>query len=197
MESIERPRNVLTELQQRPVEDAQACQRGLAAPFGLCCLNVRADGNIGMMIRSACTLGAEEVIICGRRHFDARFSVGAEHYVPISYWPDALKVTIDHNQNATCRYDPDEFLSACVKGRWTPVFIEQGPESKDIRAIQWPERPLLVMGNESTGIPQDFMDAIGGTIATIPQWSVLRSMNVAAAATIAMWEVRNKAPKSI
>jgi tRNA(Leu) C34 or U34 (ribose-2'-O)-methylase TrmL len=59
------------------------------------------------------------------------------------------------------------------------------------------EKPLLVMGNESTGIPRDFMRKVcsampDACVISIPQWSVLRSLNIASAATIAMWELRSK-----
>ena len=89
---------------------------------------------------------------------------------------------------------------------WTPVFVEQG--GIDIRTVHWPRpdcsaspaRPLLVMGNESSGIPRDFMDTVmrenkDAIKVSIPQWSVLRSMNVAMAAGIAMWEVRKSREK--
>ena len=199
-------RNVWTELQNRPIELGQAIQRSLSGSFGLCCMNVRSEGNIGMMIRNACIMGADEVIVCGRKKYDARFTVGADHYIPVNFWPAPLRVSIDHKADATCTYDPAAFLECCALGNWTPVFIEQG--GIDIRTVPWASiassassaRPLLVMGNESSGIPRDFMDTVmcenkDAIKVSIPQWSVLRSMNVAMAAGIAMWEVRKSREK--
>ena len=92
-------------------------------------------------------------------------------------------------------YDASKFALHCTQDEYTPVFIEQG--GTDIREICWKSihKPLLIMGNESNGIPSSFIKDVKQMlpetkVVSIPQWSVLRSMNVSVAATIALWEVR-------
>jgi tRNA(Leu) C34 or U34 (ribose-2'-O)-methylase TrmL len=56
---------------------------------------------------------------------------------------------------------------------------------------------MLIMGNESSGIPEWVINKVKELLpetitVSIPQYSVLRSMNVAMAANIVMYEIRNK-----
>jgi hypothetical protein len=73
---------------------------------------------------------------------------------------------------------------------FTLVFLEQG--GTDINEVRWNtvENPLLILGNETTGIPKDFIkQSVNCIFVSIPQHSVMRSMNVAMAASIAIWEI--------
>jgi len=200
--------NVWTELQNHTVECSQKFQKAFCTntQYAICMFNIQLSGNIGMAMRSACAMGFEKFIICGRHHYDKRFTVGAHNYIDVVYWDDPIKVTINtlsgknketQEFNEVITYNPEEFIANCKTHNYTPVFIEQG--GNDIRDSQWKliEKPLLVMGNESTGIPRDFMRKVCASIPdacviSIPQWSVLRSLNIASAATIAMWELRSK-----
>lgn len=199
MESDSRPLNVRSEYQNYDNKTLKIIQNQLTKNFSICLFNIRTSGNIGMTIRSACLLGCREVIICGRKKFDARFSVGSEHYIDLIYWDTPLRVTIfnknPYESQEILDYDPLEFVKMC--GQRTPVFLEQG--GKDIRDVSWKliENPLLIIGNESCGIPKDFIETVKKLITdtqlvTIPQYSVMRSMNVAVAASIAMWEITCK-----
>ena len=189
--------NVWSELQTASTEVCQRIQRSLTRPYGVCMFNIRTGGNVGMVVRSACLMGFSDVIICGRRHYDKRFTVGSHNYIKITHWEDPVHVDITtvspgrYLENVD--YDPESFSKMCNQDGWTPIFIEQGGE--DIREPTWKhiEKPLLVFGNESIGIPKSFMNKVPGSrILTIPQWSVIRSMNIANAASIAMWELRRK-----
>ena len=87
MENVEkvdpRPLNVRSEYQSFSRERLKKIQKSLSKNFSILLFNVRTSGNVGMTIRSACLLGCNEVIICGRKKFDARFSVGSEHYLSL------------------------------------------------------------------------------------------------------------------
>lgn len=194
--------NVWTELQDKSVLDCQNMQKYISNDnYGICMFNIRLSGNIGMSLRSACTMGFGHFIVCGRNHYDKRFTVGAHNYITSHYWEEPVKVTIttikpdEYSEDVV--YSPSDFSKNCQEANWTPVFIEQGGE--DIRLENWKlmKRPLLVFGNESIGIPRSFMKEVKNAIPetrilSIPQWSVLRSMNVANAASIAMWELNRK-----
>jgi tRNA G18 (ribose-2'-O)-methylase SpoU len=201
--------NVWNELQDAnvPVHICKKLQQGLSADFGICMLNINLSANIGMTVRTACVLGCRNFIICGRKQYDKRFTVGAHHYIPVTYWESPLHVKIhcipqtNHQEyEEILEYDATKFAMHCAQDEYTPVFIEQGGE--DIREICWKSihKPLLIMGNESNGIPQFFIKDVkhkvpGTKVVSIPQWSVLRSMNVSVAATIALWEVRKHLAK--
>jgi len=192
----ERPINVRTEFQDFNQVLLKKIQNSLSKKYSILLFNIRTNGNIAMTIRTACLLGCKEVIICGRKHYDRRFTTGSHNYIPISYWNTPLKVSIKCLNSIETEeivyYNPVEFVKMC--GDRTPIFIEQG--GKDIRNVSWKllENPLLIVGNESDGIPSFFIKTVKRLIPetiviSIPQFSVMRSLNVSVAASIAMWEV--------
>ena len=215
--------NVWNELQGKPVETLKYVQKLFTKDqnYGICMFNIQLSGNIGMTIRTACLMGFDKFIICGRHHYDKRFNVGAHNYIDIVYWDSPIHVTISiigtknisqipqipppvpkvQQYKETIDYYPEMFITQCKNENWTPIFIEQG--GSDIRDPLWKyiEKPLLVLGNESLGIPADFMKTVcaaipNARIISIPQWSILRSLNIANAATIAMWELRSRSGSS-
>jgi len=157
-------------------------------PFRVCALNVEGDLNIGMMARTASILGVEKFYIFGRRKVDARSFVGAQNYLPIE------KVA---GLNKDGNLSLEMFKELVKKDNLLPVFIEQGGIAlengvvfkKDVLSDKI---PCLVFGNEASGIPMEFMKHwFGGKpsiIVSLPQLGVLRSLNVAATASIVMWE---------
>ena len=191
--------NVKTELQNLDTSICQQIQKSMCKNFSVCLFNVRTSGNIGMIIRSACILGCKQVFLCGRKRYDRRFTVGSENYIPVIYHEDPLTVTINCVKGTIpteyveiLDYSPDDFISMCENQ--TPVFIEQnGTDIRDVCFKSIPN-PILIFGNESFGIPADFIKIIKKripqtSVVSIPQYSVLRSMNVSMAASIAIWEV--------
>lgn len=191
-----RPLNVRTEYQDFSQEKLKKIQKGISKNFSILLFNIRTSGNLGMTIRSACLMGCKQVIVCGRKKYDARFAVGSEHYIPLVFWETPLRVTINclspGKFEEILEYSPQEFVKLC--GNLTPVFLEQG--GQDIQTVKWQtiENPLIIVGNESCGIPMDFIKTVkrllpGTVVTSIPQCSVMRSFNVSIAASIAMWEI--------
>jgi len=193
---MERPLNVRSEYQHFSVHSIQDIQKSLTNGVSVLLFNIRTDGNVGMILRQACCMGFSDIILCGRRHYDKRFTVGSHNYINVVFWETPLRVTIDTISpgvySEKVEYFPEEFVKCCENK--TPIFIEQ--HGKDIREVPWKliENPLIIMGNESVGIPHDFIKSVKKYIpetlvVRVPQWSVLRSMNVAMAASIVMWEI--------
>lgn len=190
-----RPLNVRDEYQNFAVDKLKSIQSSLTNNTTILLFNVRTDGNIGMIIRQACALGCKKIIICGRKHFDRRFTVGSHNYIEIIHAPEPLQVTINVVSpgvfKETVSYNTSSFIKL-IEG-YTPIFLEQG--GTDIQKIHWKliENPLLILGNESFGIPRDLIKEVkketSALFVSIPQHSVLRSMNVAMAASIALWEI--------
>lgn len=199
-----RPLNVRNEYQQLSQETLKILQRNLSMNCDILLFNIRTDGNLGMIVRTACLMGCHSVIICGRKHYDKRFTVGSDNYIPVHFWESPLKVTItckkglhygSERYQETLEYFPEEFVRCCENR--TPVFLEQG--GTDIREVSWKlvENPLVILGNESIGIPSNFIQSVKKlkpeTITvSIPQWSVMRSLNVSIACSLILWEIRNQ-----
>lgn len=180
--------NVRDELKTKTVEELQQICANVSLAFRVCALSVEGDLNVGMMARTASLLGAEKFYIFGRRRVDRRSMVGAQNYLPIE--------RID-GLDDDGKLSLDKFIEFVWREKLNPVFIEQ--DGEDIRhadfvklihqANEQEHRMCLVFGNEASGIPTQFSKSYESPMYTLPQVGVLRSYNVAAAASIVMWEV--------
>jgi tRNA G18 (ribose-2'-O)-methylase SpoU len=149
-----------------------------ARPFAVCAINVTGDLNLGVMIRTACLMGAERFIVYGKKGYDRRSTVGAQNYI------DVVKAgSIDRYGNHDIDYS--EFFPTMNRYGYEPVFCETGGESiYEFDFTPTGLKPCLVFGNEGMGIDPQLM--VGQKIVSIPQRGVLRSLNVCAAASIAI-----------
>ena len=69
------------------------------------------------------------------------------------------------------------------------VALQQGEEARAIWEAEWPERPLIVAGNEGDGLPQHFIDAAALQLE-LPVVGNIDSLNVAVATSVAMFAFR-------
>jgi tRNA G18 (ribose-2'-O)-methylase SpoU len=147
----------------------------------VCGFNVAGSLNIGMMIRAACLMGAEKFIVFGRRAYDRRSCVGSQNYLDIERYDG-----YDSDGN----FSKERFDQIMETLNYFPVFVETG--GRDIREVNYvkdfTKKPCLIFGPEADGIPENIIG--NGYKVTVPQLGVLRSLNVASAASIAMWEFR-------
>ena len=181
--------NIHDELKGLSLEEIQKVQEKYTLPYAVCALNLTGDLNIGMMARTACLHGAREFIIFGRRKYDKRSTVGAQNYMPIT--------RVDGFTDGTTDFDVDKFDALMTEKQYYPIAIEQGGHPIDMLNMgDWteligcealdPPYPCLVFGNENEGIPEAILNECATTL-TLTQRGVLRSMNVSAAAAIAMY----------
>ena len=174
--------NVHDHLKDHDLETLRNINMQERLDFAVCLINLRGDLNIGMIIRSACLLGAEKIIVVGKRKFDRRSCVGSQNYIPID------KVG-EFNENGFI--DPELFNNTMLENNYTPVFIETGGQTIDnfnVSTLPASTKPCLVLGCEGKGINPVLMEN-SQHIYSIPQMGVLRSFNVSSAAAIAMWEM--------
>lgn len=167
--------NVHSYLQHLSVPELQDTQKKYSLPYSVAAVHITGDLNISNMIRSAVVFGAKEFIIIGKKRFDRRGCVGAQNYIDIVYYEDqteALQLIMESYQ---------------------PVFIEQGGE--DICSVDFygsTKNPCLIFGSESEGLPKEYLEYAKTSaipVVSIDQIGILRSLNVATAAGIAMWKV--------
>lgn len=169
--------NVHTPLQALPVEKLKKISEATALPLGLMLYNLHGDMNIGMSIRTAVILGCSDVYIIGRRKYDRRPEVGAKHYIHLHRHPEIQADFFEEN-------------------KLIPIFVEQGGQPlesfsfKPFLPGKLPEgwKAVLVLGSESYGLPKSLLQALHAPIVSISQYGVLRSLNVAIAASIVLYE---------
>ena len=61
------PFNVLTDLQHLSVEELRALAQSKHLPYAVALANITGDLNTGVIIRTACVLGAERVFMFGKK----------------------------------------------------------------------------------------------------------------------------------
>lgn len=169
------PFNVQTEYQHLPVEELRAIAETRQLPYAVALANITGDLNTGVIIRTACVMGAERVFLFGKKKYDRRSTVGAHHYIELAYYES----------------DPEPFnwvdmIHTIRVNGYTPVIIEQGGAPLyNFDPLTLPLPICLIMGSEETGVPSNICEA--ELCYTIPQPGILRSLNVSTAAGIAMW----------
>ncbi len=65
--------------------------------------------------------------------------------------------------------------------------LEQTANSQNIQNFTFPEKCLLLLGDEKQGIPIQFLKILDKCVE-IPQLGVIRSLNVHVSGAICLWE---------
>lgn len=186
--------NVRVEFKNNTVEQNVEICNSDRLPFSVGCINVTGELNIGMMVRTASLLGAENFYIFGRHKFDKRSTVGAEKYINIvqHVYDDPLHA--DEQLLTDLRsLSSDYRIFLCEHGG------RQLRHDNEVFYTCSTKKPLFIFGSESHGIPElitnqkvDSDYDMGWNYEferiSIPQRGVLRSYNVATAMAIVCWD---------
>jgi tRNA G18 (ribose-2'-O)-methylase SpoU len=143
--------------------------------FSILLVNIDYDNNSGNIIRTANAMGANEVILYGRRSFDRRSSMGTEFYMDFRVVKYA------------------EELDEILEGYDIVVGLENGIKAKNLVDYVWDKnlKTLICLGQEGNGIPQEILDKCSDLVE-IPQVGSVRSLNVGTAAGIVMYDYSSK-----
>ncbi|EFA86070.1 tRNA/rRNA methyltransferase SpoU family protein [Heterostelium album PN500] len=132
--------------------------------------------NVAGLIRTSEIFNAEEVAIPNIKLLNdpqfQRVSVAADKWVPI---------TEVNRQNLT------SYLKAKKAKGYSILGVEQTSQSKNLATFQFPQKCLLLLGQEQNGIPAEYLELVDYCIE-IPQFGVTRSLNVHVSASIVIWE---------
>ncbi len=168
--------NVHTVLQPISNDHVKELAKAQAIPLALLLFNLDGNMNVGMILRTAVVFGCSTVYLVGKKHYDARSTVGAKHYLTIHHIP-----SID---------DPVTFFDT---NNLQPILLEQGGEPLETFSFapyikQTKKLPTIVLGCESKGIPSSWLSAKLGPVVSISQMGVLRSLNVSIAGSVILYE---------
>lgn len=135
-------------------------------------MNVSGDFNKASAIRSHNAFLGKEVYIVGRRRYDHRGTVGTYHYETV-YHADELREVIDilHAEGYTV-FAVDNVID------YNPISIFD---------IQFPVKSAFVYGEEGDGLSLEHIEMCDKMVY-IQQYGSVRSLNVASAASIIMYE---------
>jgi tRNA G18 (ribose-2'-O)-methylase SpoU len=137
-------------------------------PVHIAIENLEHDFNIGSIIRTANAFLVAEVHIVGRKRWNRRGAMVTDRYQHIRHHPD-----------------PQQFATWARAHDLPLLGIDTGEESTPLETTRLPETCVLVFGQEGSGLSVELAALCSQQIA-ISQFGSTRSINVGAAAAIAM-----------
>lgn len=142
--------------------------------------NIRSAWNVGSIFRTADGTGVDKLFLCGitptpDNEAVRKTSLGAEGVIAWEYSRSALEIV--------CRLKSAGFRF---------IALEQDKRAKPLSEYQFPDpdsqRPILIVGNEVTGVDPDILD-LCDQILHIPMHGKKRSLNVEVAFAIAAYRL--------
>jgi len=137
---------------------------------------LRSPQNVGSIVRTHVALGGEALVLVGlERPWQFKkgtraFSRKLERLCPITYLPTDAS-----------------FFNWCNTNGMRPVAVEIRGAACPVEDARWPDRPAIVLGNERSGLGDDFLAECEHTVC-IQQHGPVGSLNVAIAHGIAAHE---------
>ena len=138
-------------------------------PFHVAIENWQHDLNIGSIVRTANAFLAEEVHIVGRRRWNKRGAMVTDRYQHVEHREDVAA------------------LVAWARDEGVPIIaIDNVPGCVPMETFDWPERCVMLFGQEGPGLSQEAIDA-SEAVVEITQYGSTRSINASAAAAVTMY----------
>ncbi len=139
-----------------------------AFPVEVAIENWEHDFNIGTVVRNANAFGVRRVHIVGRRRWNRRGAMVTERYLHV-----------EHHQTI------DELVADAAARRLVVVGIDNVAGSVPIESVVLPERAVLVLGQEGSGLSAAARDA-AAMVCSITMFGSTRSINAGVASGIAL-----------
>ena len=145
-------------------------------PFHVAIENWQHDMNIGSIVRSANAFAADTVHIIGRKRWNKRGAMVTDRYQHVQHHPDVAAFV------------------AWAAGEQLPIIaIDYVPGSVIIETFHFPERCVLLFGQEGPGLSEEAI-AAADAVVEISQFGSTRSINASAAAAVTMhdWVLQHR-----
>ncbi|GAB3024377.1 hypothetical protein GCM10027285_02630 [Oleiagrimonas citrea] len=131
---------------------------------------LKADFNVPKIFRSAEAFGAHAVHLVDVGPFDPAPAKGGFKHVPARF----------HERFTDC-------ATALAQDDFTLVALEPFADEL-LHEIELPPRCAFVLGHELHGLSEEARAQSGARFVRIPQWGAVDSLNVAVAASVALYE---------
>ncbi len=162
-------RNVIDELKGLPESEIIEVLDGRSHELVVALENTERDFSMGTIVRSANAFGVRHVYIIGRKQWNKRGAMMTDKYLHLHY----ISTT-------------EEFIELMRKQSRLIVAVDNVAGSVPLGRTKLPERAVLVFGQEGPGISAELARQADQLVA-IEQFGSTRSLNVATAATVAMY----------
>lgn len=137
-------------------------------PFHVAIENWQHDMNIGSIVRSANAFAADTVHIVGRKRWNKRGAMVTDRYQHVMHHPDVAS-----------------FLAWAQSENLPVISIDNVPGCVKIETFEFPERCVLLFGQEGPGLSPEAI-AAADAVVEITQFGSTRSINASAAAAVTM-----------
>ena len=149
-----------------------------AIPYAVLAHNLRSAFNAGSIFRTADCFGLEAVHLSGYTpdvsHTALKSAArGTESWIPHKRWNSPFDCIQNHVENG-----------------YAIIALETGEGSVPITSLKWPEKGLILLGNEELGIAPELLAECSLKVE-IPMAGRKASMNVAGAFAIMAYAIRN------
>lgn len=132
--------------------------------------------NLGGLCRTCEVFGAAVLVVgslqCVSDRQFQHLSVSAEQWLPL------VEVRPSQLMN---------YLQQKKAEGYTVIGVEQTAQSSDLAQYRFPEKSLLLLGNEREGIPANLIQQLDVCVE-IPQQGIIRSLNVHVSGALLIWE---------
>ena len=139
------------------------------SPLEIAIENVEHDFNIGSIVRTANSFNVKKVHIIGRKKYNRRGAMCTDKYLEIAHHPSL-----------------EDFLKT-QEDRELVAIENNTPRAKELHTKKFRENTTLIFGSENNGISEELL-AAANDVRFIESFGSTRSVNVGAAAAIAMYE---------
>lgn len=167
--AVQDTRNVTDEFKGRPGVEIVQTLDARSHDLVVALENTERDFNAGTIVRSANAFGVRHVYIIGRRQWNKRGAMMTDKYLHVTYVPTT-----------------EEFVRLMQSQGRAIIAIDNIPGSVMMMQTTLPARAVLVFGQEGPGISEELATAADRIVA-IEQFGSTRSINVGAAAAVAMY----------
>ncbi len=166
---MEDTRNLIDEYKGLANEQVFAALNNKRTPLEIAIENVEHDFNIGSIVRTANSFNVSKVHIIGRKKYNRRGAMCTDKYLEILHHP-----TIE------------SFIKTQTNREL--VAIENNtPRARELHSKQFQPNTTLIFGSENNGITEALLNKTHD-VRYIESFGSTRSVNVGAAAAIAMYE---------
>ena len=131
--------------------------------------NVEHDFNIGSIVRTANSFNVKKVHIIGKKKYNRRGAMCTDKYLEIIHHPSL-----------------DDFLNT-QKNRELIAIENNTPRAEPLHTKKFIKNTTLIFGSENNGITEELLEK-ATDVRFIESFGSTRSVNVGAAAAIAMYE---------
>ena len=163
------------ELRTTPV-DEEAAAAIKKNPITIILDNVLDTYNVGSIFRLADAVAAEKVILCGQTLTPPNSRI-KKASINTTGW-----VNWEYEKNTI------DAVKKLKKQGVNIVAVEQDPRSKPYNKVSYQFPVGIVVGNETTGVAKDVLDA-ADMIVELPMWGVNKSLNVMVSLGIVLYEI--------